>query len=171
MIVRSSSTSTIWHASGGLLAAGAFAGAGGVWQHPLTNDGVLLTAQDEARRSFDLMLAMQTAMGLYRGGAPTRAALDDMVQVRFWHPWMMWYGPAGIGSTRGLGNYEQYHQIPFLVAFPDRGKLQGKGYSGHFIRIGDGNYAVTGGWGHLLARTAASTGWASRPRARSSTCA
>ena len=128
-------------------------GQEGVWQHPLTNDGVLLTAQDEAtsRRSFDLMLAMQTAMGLYRGGAPTRAALDDMVQVRFWHPWMMWYGPAGIGSTRGLGNYEQYHQIPFLVAFPDRGKLQGKGYSGHFIRIGDGDYAVTGGWGHLLA--------------------
>ena len=28
---------------------------------------------------------------------------------------------------------------------------RGKGYSGHFIRIGDGNYAVTGGWGHLLA--------------------
>ena len=128
-------------------------GQEGVWQHPMTNDGVLLTAQDEAtsRRSFDLMLAMQTAMGLYRGGAPTRAALDDMEQVRFWHPWMMWYGPAGIGSTRGLANYEQYHQIPFLVAFPDRGKLQGKGYSGHFIRIGDGDYAVTGGWGHLLA--------------------
>ena len=54
-------------------------GQEGVWQHPLTNDGVLLTAQGEAtsRRSFDLMLAMQTAMGLYRGGAPTRAALDD----------------------------------------------------------------------------------------------
>ena len=128
-------------------------GQEGVWQHPMTNDGVLLTAQDEttSRRSFDLMLAMQTAMGWYEGGAPTRADLDAMEQVRFWHPWMMWYGPAGIGSTRGLTNYEQYHQIPFLVAFPDRGKLQGKGYSGHFIRIGDGDYAVTGGWGHLLA--------------------
>ena len=128
-------------------------GQEGVWQHPMTNDGVLLTAQDEttSRRSFDLMIAMQTAMGWYDGGAPTRAGLDAMEQVRFWHPWMMWYGPAGIGSTRSLANYEQYHQIPFLVAFPDRGKLQGVGYSGHFIRIGDGDYAVTGGWGHLLA--------------------
>lgn len=128
-------------------------GQEGVWQHPLTNDGVILTAQDEAisRRSFDLMLAMQTAMGLYTGAPPTRTALDDMLQVRFWHPWMMWYGPAGIGSTRGLANYEHYHQIPFLVAFPDRGKVEGQGYSGHFIRIGDGDYAVTGGWGHLLA--------------------
>ena len=63
----------------------------------------------------------------------------------------MWYGTAGIASTRGLGNYEQYRQIHFLVAFPDRCKLQVKGYNGHFIRIGDGDYAVTGGWGHLLA--------------------
>ena len=128
-------------------------GREGIWQQPQGNDGVLLTAQDEevSRRSLELVLAMQTAMGWYGGGAPTRAALDDMAQRRYWHRWMMWYGPAGIGSTRGLANYEAYHQIPFLVAFPDRGKLQGKGYSGHFIRIGDGDYAVTGGWGHLLA--------------------
>ena len=128
-------------------------GREGVWQHPMSNDGVILCPQDEARsrRSLDLVMAMQTAMGWYGGGAPTRANLDDMQQRRFWHPWMLWYGPAGIGSTRGIDNYEQYHQIPFLVAFPDRGKLQDVGYSGHFIRIGDGDYAVTGGWGHLLA--------------------
>ena len=128
-------------------------GREGVWQHPMTNDGVLLCPQDEAgsRRSFELVMAMQTAMTWYGGGAPTRANLDDMQQRRFWHSWMQWYGPAGIGSTRGIDNYEQYHQVPFLVAFPDRGKLQEAGYSGHFIRIGDGDYAVTGGWGHLLA--------------------
>jgi hypothetical protein len=54
----------------------------------------------------------------------------------------MWYGAGGIGTTRGLKGFEDYHQIPFLVAFPDR-----KGSDiGHFIRIGDGHYAVTGGW-------------------------
>jgi len=128
-------------------------GQEGIWQHPLGNDGVLLEPQEEttSRRSLELVLAMQTAMSWYPAGRPTRAALDEMVQKRFWHPRFMWYGPAGIGSTRGLTNYEAYHQIPFLVAFPDRGKLQDKGYSGHFIRIGDGRYAVTGGWGHLLA--------------------
>ena len=63
-------------------------GQEGIWQHPMTNDGVLLTAQDEttSRRSLDLMIAMQTAMGWYEGGAPTRAGLDAMEQVRFWHP-------------------------------------------------------------------------------------
>jgi predicted ester cyclase len=43
--------------------------------------------------------------------------------------------------------FEDYHQVPFLVAFPDRGGSD----TGHFIRIGDGNYAVTGGWGYLQA--------------------
>ena len=56
-------------------------GQEGVWQHPMTNDGVLLAAQDEttSRRSFDLMLAMQTAMGLVRGAARPRALA--------WTPW------------------------------------------------------------------------------------
>ena len=41
--------------------------------------------------------------------------------VKHWHPNFMWYGPAGIGTTRGMKGFEDYHQIPFLVAFPDRG--------------------------------------------------
>lgn len=59
----------------------------------------------------------------------------------------MWYGPAGIGTTRRLSGFEDFHQIPFLVAFPDRSGTD----TGHFIRIGDGNFAVTGGWGYLQA--------------------
>ena len=59
----------------------------------------------------------------------------------------MWYGAAGIGTTRGLKGFEDYHQIPFLVAFPDRAGSE----RGHFIRIGDGHFAVTGGWGYLQA--------------------
>jgi predicted ester cyclase len=67
--------------------------------------------------------------------------------VKHWHPNFMWYGPAGIGTTRGLQGFEDYHQISFLVAFPNRAGTP----VGHFIRIGDGNYAVTGGWGYLQA--------------------
>jgi predicted ester cyclase len=59
----------------------------------------------------------------------------------------MWYGPAGIDTTRGLKGFEDYHQIPFLVAFPDRGGSD----LGHFIRIGDGHFAATGGWHYLQA--------------------
>lgn len=119
------------------------------WLPPATHDGVILNPQDNAisQRSIERVLRMHAALGDYPGGAPTRAALDAMQMVRHWHPHFMWYGPAGIGTTRGLAGFEDHHQIPFLVAFPDRGG----GAIGHFIRIGDGDYAVTGGWGYLQA--------------------
>ena len=119
------------------------------WLPPRTLDGVILSPQDEARSrlTIETILRMHTALGYYRGDKPIRAALDEMEQARHWHPNFMWYGPAGIGTTRGLKGFEDYHQIPFLVAFPDRsGSAQG-----HFIRIGDGCFAVTGGWGYLRA--------------------
>ena len=119
------------------------------WMPPRTLDGVMLSPQDEARsqQTIETILKMHAALGYYSGEAPTRAVLDEMEQARHWHPNFMWYGPAGIGTTRGLVGYEDYHQIPFLVAFPDRGGSA----QGHFIRIGDGYYAVTGGWGYLRA--------------------
>ena len=119
------------------------------WLPPMTHDGVILTPQDDAvsRRSIERVLAMHGALGKYNRQPPSRAVLDQMEMVKHWHPNFMWYGPAGIGTTRGLRGFEDHHQIPFLVAFPDRGGTS----IGHFIRIGDGNYAVTGGWGYLQA--------------------
>lgn len=119
------------------------------WLPPSTHDGVILTAQDEAtsQATIERILQMHAALGYYNGQPPTRETLDLMQMVKHWHPHFMWYGAAGIGTTRGLKGFEDYHQIPFLVAFPDR-----KGSDvGHFIRIGDGHYAVTGGWGYLQA--------------------
>ncbi len=119
------------------------------WLPPMTHDGVILTPQDNAvsQQSIERVLRMHAALGYYNGQLPTRAVLDRMEMVRHWHPNFMWYGPAGIGTTRGLKGFEDYHQIPFLVAFPDRAGSE----LGHFIRIGDGRYAVTGGWGYLQA--------------------
>lgn len=119
------------------------------WLPPRTLDGVLLTPQDNAvsQRSIERVLQMHAALGRYNGQPPTRAALDEMAMVEHWHPDFMWYGPGGIGVTRGLKGFEDFHQIPFLASFPDRAGSA----SGHFIRIGDGHYAVTGGWGYLQA--------------------
>lgn len=119
------------------------------WLPPKTLDGVILTPQDDARsrRTIEAVLTMHAALGHYDGEQPTRATLDKMGMIQHWHPNFMWYGPAGIGTTRGLKGFEDYHQIPFLVAFPDRGGTD----RGHFIRVGDGYYAVTGGWGYLRA--------------------
>ena len=117
------------------------------WLPPMTHDGVILSPQDEtiSKQSIDRILKMHAALGFYNGQPPTREVLDEMEMVKHWHPNFMWYGPAGIGTTRGLFGFEDYHQMPFLVAFPDRGGSE----KGHFIRIGDGYYAVTGGWGYL----------------------
>ena len=119
------------------------------WLPPMTHDGVILSPQDDAvsQRTIERVLGMHRALGYYNGQPPSRAVLDQMEMVQHWHPDFMWYGPAGIGTTRGLKGFEDYHQIPFLVAFPNRGGTE----IGHFIRIGDGNYAVTGGWGYLQA--------------------
>jgi predicted ester cyclase len=119
------------------------------WLPPMTHDGVILAPQDNAlsQCSIERVLAMHKALGCYSGQPPTREVLDEMEMVKHWHPNFMWFGPAGIGTTRGLKGFEDYHQIPFLVAFPDRGGSE----AGHFIRIGDGHYAVTGGWVYLQA--------------------
>lgn len=119
------------------------------WLPPMTHDGLVLTPQDErfSKQSIERVLAMHAALGLSNGQLPTRQVLDRMQMVKHWHPNFMWSGPAGIGTTRGLKGFEDYHQIPFLCAFPDRGGTD----IGHFIRIGDGNYVVTGGWGYLQA--------------------
>ncbi len=117
------------------------------WLPPRTHDGVILTSQDNdiSKRSIERVLQMHAGIGKYNGKPPKREVLDDMEMVKHWHPNFMWFGPAGIGTTRGLKGFEDSHQIPFLAAFPDRGGSD----VGHFIRVGDGNYVVTGGWGYL----------------------
>jgi hypothetical protein len=73
-----------------------------------------------------------------------------------WHDNMNWYGPAGIGSTRGQRGFDDYHGALFIQAFPDRiGFPRAAGgreeAPGHYIQAGDGRFAVTGGWPSLHA--------------------
>lgn len=114
-------------------------GAERQWQGPATADGVLLQSTYTGTSSMDVVLAMHGALLNFDG-----KSLDSMPHADYWHPDFMWYGPAGIGSTRGLEEFRAHHQIPFLTGFPDR-----RG-AGHYIRISDGDYAVTGGWPSVL---------------------
>ena len=66
---------------------------------------------------------------------------------------MMWYGPYGIGTSRGLEGFVDFHQLPFRIAFHrPQGSFEEvmaerqRHGAGHYIRIGDGHYSVTGGW-------------------------
>ena len=82
------------------------------WLPPMTHDGVLLTPQDNAasERTIKRILRMHAALGRYCGLPPTREVLDQMEMVKHWHPNFMWYGPAGIGTTRGLKGFQDNHQ-------------------------------------------------------------
>jgi len=65
--------------------------------------------------------------------------LDTMGHGQYWSDNFMYYTSSGIGMTRSLAGFRAHHQIPVLKASPDRDA------EGRFIRISDGNYAVTGG--------------------------
>lgn len=128
-------------------------GQEGMWAGPLGNDGVLLEDQDPARSAASLVqaLAMQATLGAYNDAQAGREGLLAMPQKDYWHPKMMWYGPSGIGTTRGLEGFVDQHQLPFRKAFPrdpTRPQTPGLGKHGgsHYVRIGDGRFSATAGW-------------------------
>lgn len=86
---------------------------------------------------------------------PAEGGPEVMELERFWHPRMMWYGPAGIGTARGIDGFRRHHQIPFLKAMPDRGQHPGDTVS-HFF--GEGAYVAVTGWPNM-AQTLTGDGW------------
>jgi predicted ester cyclase len=113
------------------------------WPGPFTADGIRLTQGDPDEEAANLaqMRKMQMALGLHGDVATMgRDAFLLPSQTEGWHPKMMWYGPAGIGTTRGIEGFVDGHRLPFRQAFHNT-----KG-SQHYIRIADGPYTVTGGW-------------------------
>jgi len=124
-------------------------GAAEMWPGPVTADGMVLAPQDpqQSAASIKLVLGMHETINSYDDNLDnSRDGLLNMRQKDFWHPKMMWYGPAGIGAARGLEGYVDAHQLPFRRAFPNRVAV------GHYVRFGDGKYAATGGWPSVQAR-------------------
>jgi len=110
---------------------------------PMTGDGIVDYATDkkEGQKTLDLTNAMLDALGEYDG-----KTLNSMAQERFWDEKnMMWYGPSGIGTTRGLKGFQDNHQVPFLLGFPDRG-ITPKKDKDYFAQIGDGHYSCDFGF-------------------------
>jgi len=127
-------------------------GTEGMWPGPITADGIRFDEADPAisAASIKQTLAMHKTLADYDDNDQRgRDGLLVMPQVKHWHPKMMWYGPSGIGTTRGLQGFVDYHQLPFRIAFPNRKggeQITDPGLGGHYIQIGDGPYSVTGGW-------------------------
>ena len=134
-------------------------GAEEMWPAPITADGVVLRETDAAKgeECIEATLAMHRALADFDDAEAQREgrlreALLSMPQRDHWHEKMMWYGPAGVGTCRGLQGFVDVHQRPFRVSFPNRkggatlNELKDEGGGGHYIQIGDGPYSVTGGF-------------------------
>lgn len=133
-----------------------------MWQGPITGDGLRLALSDPAQghASLEQTLAMHKTLAEFDdNGALGREALIAMPQRDHWHPKMMWYGPSGIGTARGLDGFVDIHQLPFRIAFHrPQGSVEEvtaertRHGAQHYIRIGDGPYSVTGGWPSVYAQ-------------------
>lgn len=109
---------------------------------PAPHDGLLLGPTDPAAgtESLRITLAMFAGLAAYDG-----KRLDSMDMPRHWHDNMMWYGPCGIGTSRGVKGFQRHHQAPFLHAFPDRSSAV-LGPRGHRSRVAEGPFVGSTGW-------------------------
>jgi predicted ester cyclase len=108
---------------------------------PMTQDG-LAERTDPGAASVALVCEMLDFLVRH----PSRGGPEVMELDRFWHPRFNWYGPAGIGTARGVRGFRAWHQIPFLRGMPDRG-LNAEGTEHHFI--GEGPYVAVTGWPNM----------------------
>lgn len=107
---------------------------------PMTQDGLADHAPGTGA------VALVTDMLTHMTRHPSQGGPEVMELDRFWHPRFNWYGPAGIGTARGVAGFRRWHQMAFLTAFPDRG-LDGTCTSHHFFGAGD--YAAVTGWPNM----------------------
>jgi len=117
---------------------------------PMTQDG--LSAHGDGSATMDHVIAMLT--DLCKHPADPDPAIMNL--AHYWHPKNNWYGPAGIGTNRGIDGFRHWHQIPFLRAMPDR-KLDAMGdLMSHWVA--EGNYVCETGWPNMRL-TLSEDGW------------
>jgi len=112
---------------------------------PMTGDGLHAardgTGEGEATQAH--VLAMLT--DLCRHPADPDPAVMQL--EKYWHPRANWYGPAGIGTARGVAGFRHWHQIPFLRGMPDRKLDLAADLRSHWVAEGD--YVCETGWPNM----------------------
>lgn len=111
---------------------------------PATSDGMVsvVWTPEWASKSADaqaLVIDMLTHLSYLREGG-----VEAMKLEKFWHPKMNWYGPAGIGTNRGIQGFRHWHQIPWRKAFTDS-----RSEPGSCIFFADGDYVAVTGWPNM----------------------
>lgn len=89
-----------------------------VYPPPTGCHGVLLEAQDPFKSNETLKLGRDFLFGALNGY--DKQDLGSMGMPNYFHKNVKWYGPGGIGACLSLKEFQEYHQKPWLQAFPDR---------------------------------------------------
>lgn len=119
-------------------------GVAGMYPPPAADDGVLAEPQDDARSSHCLDRIRSfifDGMNVF-----DRSDLASMGLADYFHPDLRWYGPGGIGACLSFREFEDVHQRPWLVAFPDR-QVQDLD-----ALIAEGDYCGAPGWAGVKGR-------------------
>jgi hypothetical protein len=118
-------------------------GASMVYPGPRTHDGVQLGEHpaEEGQATLALLNRMIADLDALNKSGEDKCPPEYMAQT--WSEGMIWYGPAGIGSTYTIPRYQQQHMYPFREGLTD------KVYNGHVCRFAEGNYACFFGWPNL----------------------
>ncbi len=117
---------------------------------PMSGDG--LTATGDGQATHDHVIAMVTELCKH----PADPDPNVMQMEKYWHPRFNWYGPAGIGTGRGISGFRNWHQIPFLNAMPDRKLDDSGGLRSNWFA--EGEYVCETGWPNMRL-TLANDGW------------
>lgn len=121
-------------------------GASVVQPGPMTHDGLLYDEQPlgNGERTMTLVDDMIEFLLAVNERQDNQCTAQELAV--HWHDDMIWYGPAGIGSTYTIPRYQRQHQRPF------RQNLHAKRFNGHVARFAEGDYACFFGWPNLTNR-------------------
>ncbi|WP_298922480.1 ester cyclase [uncultured Roseobacter sp.] len=108
---------------------------------PSSLDGIQYSNADPAQSAAALSIVeeMLEQMKSY----PANGGPETMQLERFWHPKMNWYGPSGIGSSRGFDGFTDRHMRPWVDGMPNWSEQDFQNLC-HFFA--DGSYVGETGW-------------------------
>jgi len=118
-------------------------GADGRYPAPAAGDGVIDQPADADESAYSLDHIRRF---IYDGlNAFDEGELSSMGMVDWFDTDVRWYGPGGIGACLSFQEFEELHQAPWLVAFPDR-RVQNLD-----AIIAEGSYSGAPGWAGVVA--------------------
>jgi hypothetical protein len=109
---------------------------------PMTHEGLLFEEQDieEGEKTLaSINFMIEDIKGWkHTGNIP----LVDELRAS-WNEDMIWWGPAGIGSSYTIERYAEQHSGPFRASFKNRIS------NGHLCKLAEGNFGGFFGWPNL----------------------